>query len=69
MKELFKEMAECKNEIRSLKSIVRCYLFSIQSNHSFFCKVLSENRFIKRRSISTGNQTYITFFINSIPIS
>ncbi len=29
MKELFKEMAECKNEIRSLKSIVRHYLFSI----------------------------------------
>ncbi|UJR26379.1 hypothetical protein I4U23_007711 [Adineta vaga] len=38
MKELFKEMAECKNEIRDLKSIV-----------------LSENRFTKRRSISTDS--------------
>ncbi len=36
MKELFKEMAECKNEIRSLKSIVKYFLFSIQSNHSSF---------------------------------
>jgi hypothetical protein len=35
MKELFKEMAECKNEIRSLKSIVRSDQFSIQSNHFF----------------------------------
>ncbi len=33
MKELFKEMAECKNEIRSLKSIVRRHhLISLQSN-------------------------------------
>ncbi|CAF2714785.1 unnamed protein product [Rotaria sp. Silwood2] len=38
MKELFKEMTECKNEIRSLKSIV-----------------LSENRFMKRRSTSTDS--------------
>jgi len=34
-------MAECKNEIRSLKSIV-----------------LSENRFTKRRSISTDSPGY-----------
>ncbi len=53
MKELFKEMAECKNEIRSLKSIVRHS--HIPFNHfSFVLQVLSENRYTKRRSTSTG---------------
>ncbi|CAF0791981.1 unnamed protein product [Rotaria sp. Silwood1] len=48
MKELFKEMAECKNEIRSLKSIV-----------------LSENRFIKRRSTSTDSPGFRNIENNS----
>jgi len=65
MKELFKEMAECKNEIRNLKSIVRQHhLISLQSNDQFcfFFKVLSENHFLKRRSISTGKPDDHDFF-------
>ena len=55
MKELFKEMNECKNEIRCLKSIVRYYpAFFRQLNDILFLKVLSEDRFNKRRTTSTG---------------
>lgn len=67
MKELFKEMAECKNEIRSLKSIVRCSALSSKQNSSSSFQVLSENRYTKRRSTSTGKlQSTLIFIIHSV---
>ncbi len=58
MKELFKEMAECKNEIRNLKSIVRLVLFPIQSNQFF------SSRFYQKIVLSNVDQFQP---VNTIP--